>query len=114
MALLARMELNVAATCVTAAHIPTRKVTVGQLDLEDVAAARLALVANAHSRRARLAVNGDVVVYNPAIRIVGVQNVAGYRRSLDMLASASVREVQVPPQFPTLLLDATGDGEIGV
>src|SRR5881396_3264784 len=70
------VELDVASTRMAAAQIASGEVTIGQLDLEYVVAARLALVAHPHSRRARLTVNGDVVVDDPAIRIIRVHCIA--------------------------------------
>src|SRR5439155_16727483 len=86
----ALVELDVASTRTAAAQIATGEVAVRQMDLKCVVAARLALVAHPHSRRARLTVNGDVVVDDPAIRIIRVKRVAGHCRLFHVLAVAVV------------------------
>src|SRR6266540_4083416 len=60
--LLADVELDVATSRVAAAQVATSGIAVGQLNLKQVIAARFALVARPHPRRARLAIKGDGVV----------------------------------------------------
>src|SRR5438552_6277096 len=68
--LLALVELDVAPTGPAATQIATGEIAVGQLDLEYVIPARLALVTCPDSRSARLSINRDVVVNDPAIRVI--------------------------------------------
>src|SRR5437879_3780876 len=105
------VELDVASTRMAAAQIATGEVAIGQLDLEYVVAARLALVAHPHSRRARLTVYRDVVVDDPAIRIIRVKRVAGYCRLFHVPAVAMVDVIQVAPE--RAVLDATCHTEVG-
>src|SRR2546425_13300057 len=103
--LVALVELDVASTRMAAAQIAPGEVAVRQLDLEYVVAARLALVARPHSRRARLTVDGDVVINDPAIRIVRVKRVAGHCRVFHVHTAAVVDVIQVAPE--RAVLDAT-------
>src|SRR6266404_8338083 len=105
------VELDVASTRTAAAQIATGEVAVRQLDLKYVVAARLALVAHPHSRCARLTVNGDVVIDDPAIRIIRVKRVAGYCRLFHVHAVAVVDVIQVAPE--RAVLDATCHTEVG-
>src|SRR5439155_17142902 len=105
------VELDVASTRMAAAQIASGEVAVGQLDLKYVVAARLALVAHPHSRRACLTVYGDVVIDDPAIRIIRVKRVAGHGRLFDVHAVAVVDVIQVAPE--RAVLDATRHTEVG-
>src|SRR5712691_7612494 len=95
---MAPVKLDVASTRMTAAQIATGEVPAGQLDLEYVVAARLTLVARAHSRRSRLTVYGDVVINDPAIWISRVKRVAGHCRLLHVHTVAVVNVIQVAPE----------------
>src|SRR5205809_3241868 len=55
----AMVELDIASTRTAATQVAAGEITVGQLNLEYVIATRLTLVARAHARRARLAVDRD-------------------------------------------------------
>src|SRR5882672_4235295 len=103
---MALVELDVAPTRPTATQIATGEIAVGQLDLEYVVAARLALVAHPHSPRACLAIDRDVVVDDPAIGVIRIDGVARDGRGLHVHAIAVVDVVQVAPKGA--ILDATG------
>src|SRR5258706_9846448 len=108
----APVELDVAATRVSAAQVATGEVAVGQLDLEYVVAARLALVARPHSGGARCAVDRDGVVNDPAGRIVWIRRVACDGRGLHVHAAAVVDVVEVAPE--RAVLDATAHTEVAL
>ena len=96
-----------AATSMAAARLAPGEVAVRQLDFECVVAARLAFVARAHSRRAPLTVNGDVVINDPAIRIIRIQRIAGHHRLFRTQAVAVVDEFKSPKNAPILMPPAT-------
>src|SRR3989442_179332 len=98
----ALVELDVASTRMRAAQIATGEVAVGQLDLEYVVATRLALVAHAHARGARLTVNRDVVVNDAAIRVVRVERVARHGGGLHVHAVAMINVVEMAPERAVL------------
>src|SRR6266536_852864 len=84
------VELDVASAWMGATQIAAGEVAVGQLDFEDVVAARLAFVAGPDSRGAGLAVDGHSVVDNPAIWVIGIRRVSGDGCGLDVHAVAVV------------------------
>src|SRR6266704_2558792 len=106
------MELDVATPGLAPAQVPAGKVTVGQLDLEDVVAARFAFVAGAHARRAGLVVDRDIVVDNPAVRVARIDRVTGDRRGLHVHPVTVVDVVQVAPE--RTVLDTAGHAEVGL
>ncbi len=110
--LLALVELDVAATGVVAAQIATCEVAVGQLDFEYVIPARLAFVAHADSRSARLTVDRNRVVDDPAIRVIRINRVARDGRVFDVHARVMIDVVEVAPE--RAIFDTTRDTEIGL
>ena len=106
------MELDIAAAGAAAAQIAAGEVAVGQLDLEYIVPARLALIADAHSAGPRYPVNGDVEVNDPAIRIIRINGVDRHGGILDVLAIAMVYVIQVAPEGA--FLDAAGDAEVAI
>src|SRR5262245_12074233 len=109
---MAVVQLDVSPAGPVSAQIATGRITVGQLDLENVVPARLSLVADMHPRGARLAVNGHVVVNEAASRVTGISRIARDRSLLDVHATAVINVVEVPPERP--VADTPGDTEVGL
>src|SRR5437899_1074505 len=110
--LLALVELDVAATRVAAAQVATGEIAVGQLDFEYVVAARFALVAHPHARRAGLVVDHDGVVDDPAIGIIRIRLVSGDRGGLHVHPGGMIDVVEVAPERS--VPDTTRHTEVGL
>ena len=95
-----------------AAQIAPGEIAVGQLDLEYVIPARLALVTCPDSRSACLSINRDVVVNDPAICVVRIRGVSSDGGGLHMRAVAMIDVVQIAPEGA--IPDAAGSAEISV
>src|SRR5437867_10139898 len=96
----------------TSSQVAAGEVAGGQLDLEYVVPARLALVAGPDSRRAGLTVNGDIVVNDSAGGVVRVHGISGHRGGLHMHAVAMINVVKVAPERS--VLDAPRHTEVGL
>jgi len=84
------MELDVASTRPRAAQIATGEITVGQLDLEYVVAAGLALVAYSDSGCARLTIDRNSVVDDTTSRVARINRVARDGGVFDVHAVAMI------------------------
>src|SRR5206468_2537708 len=87
-------------------------VPIGQIDVEFVVAARLALVTRQDCSMARLTIDGDVVFDSPATRVaprIGI--VCGDCRLFHVHADAVIDVVEVAPQ--RAVPPAAGDTEVG-
>src|SRR5690348_15660039 len=94
-----------------ATQVACGAVAVGQLDAEVVVGARLAIVTRLDVRRAGLATDGDGVVDQPAIRVLGVGGVTRNGRGFDVHAVAVIDVIEMAPEGP--VLDSAGDSEVG-
>ena len=96
------VELDVASARLAATQFAAGGITAGQLDFEYVISARFALVAHADSRHARLIVDRDGVIDDPAIRVKRINRVSGDRCGFDLHATVMIDVVKVAPECAVL------------